>query len=62
MRYENAVADSAGGDRYLVGGLSWRDTPGTSPLRTEGHNGDRGADDIGFRLVRDVALKDVVSP
>jgi serine/threonine protein kinase len=56
------LADSAGGDRYLVGGLSWRDTPGTSPLRTDGRNGDRGADDIGFRLVRDVALKDVVSP
>jgi serine/threonine protein kinase len=56
------LADSAGGDRYLVGGLSWRDTPTTSPLRTVGRNGDRGADDIGFRLVRDVALKDVVTP
>ena len=56
------LADNAGGDRYLVAGLSWRDPPGTSPLRTEGHNGDRGADDIGFRLVRDVVLKDVVTP
>jgi hypothetical protein len=56
------LADSGGGDRYLVAGLSWRDTPATSPLRTVGHNGDRGADDIGFRLVRDVALKDVVNP
>ena len=56
------LADSAGGDRYLVAGLSWRDTPASSPLRTAGHNGDRGSDDIGFRLVRDVALKDVVAP
>jgi formylglycine-generating enzyme required for sulfatase activity len=56
------LADSAGGDRYLVGGLSWRDPPSTSPLRTTGHNGDRGDEDIGFRLVRDVALKDVVNP
>jgi hypothetical protein len=56
------LADNAGGDRYLVGGVSWRDPPSTSPLRTDGRNGDRGADDIGFRLVRDVALKDVISP
>jgi len=56
------LADSGGGGRYLVGGLSWRDPPTTSPLRTVGHNGDRGADDIGFRLVRDLALKDVVTP
>ena len=45
----------------LAAGLSWRDTPATSPLHTITHNGDRGADDIGFRLVREVGLKDVVS-
>ena len=56
------LADNAGAGRNLVAGLSWRDPPTTSPLRTDGRNGDRGADDIGFRLVRDVTLKDVVTP
>jgi hypothetical protein len=54
------LADSAGGDHYLTAGPSWRNAPSTSPTRTESHNGDRGMDDIGFRLVRDVDLKDVV--
>jgi formylglycine-generating enzyme required for sulfatase activity len=54
------LADSAGGDRYLTIGLSWRNSPSTSPTRTETHNGDRGLDDVGFRLVRDVSVKDVV--
>ncbi|KAA2286281.1 bifunctional serine/threonine-protein kinase/formylglycine-generating enzyme family protein [Arenimonas fontis] len=42
--------------RRLAGGLGWRDPPDrANPLQTNDFDADVGFDDIGFRLVRDVA-------
>jgi len=54
------LGDSAGSGRYIVAGLSWRDTATASATRTSNQNGDRGYDDVGFRLVREVSLSDLV--
>ncbi len=51
--------DSAGSGRYIVAGLSWRDTSSASSARTSNQNGDRGYDDVGFRLVREVSLSEL---
>ncbi len=51
--------DGAGSDKYVVAGLSWRDASSASSTRTSNQNGDRGYDDVGFRLVREVSLSDL---
>jgi len=53
------LSDSAGSGRYTVAGLSWRDTSTASSTRTSNQNGDRGYDDVGFRLVREVSLSEL---
>lgn len=53
------LSDSAGGGRYIVAGLSWRDTQNASSTRTSNQNGDRGYDDVGFRLAREVSLSEL---
>lgn len=52
--------DGAGGGKFVVAGLSWRDASSASSTRTSKQNGDRGYDDVGFRLVREVSLSDLV--
>ena len=52
--------DSAGSGKFVVAGLSWRDASSASSTRTSNQNGDRGYDDVGFRLVREVSLSDLV--
>ena len=46
--------------RRLVGGLGWRDSPsrGTA-TQADDFDADTGFDDIGFRLVRDVAAAEL---
>ncbi|MGH8109618.1 MAG: protein kinase domain-containing protein [Arenimonas sp.] len=51
--------DGAGSGKYVVAGLSWRDAASASSTRTSNQNGDRGYDDVGFRLVREVSLSDL---
>ena len=53
------LSDAAGSGRYTVAGLSWRDTANTPPTKTSNQNGDRGYDDVGFRLVREVSLSEL---
>ncbi|MEO8000705.1 MAG: bifunctional serine/threonine-protein kinase/formylglycine-generating enzyme family protein [Arenimonas sp.] len=53
------LSDSAGSGRYTVAGLSWRDASSASSTRTSNQNGDRGYDDVGFRLVREVSLSEL---
>lgn len=53
------LSDSAGGGRYTVAGLSWRDTSSASSTKTSSQNGQRGYDDVGFRLVREVTLSEL---
>ena len=53
------LGDAAGSGRYTVAGLSWRDTASTSSTKTSNQNGDRGYDDVGFRLVREVSLSEL---
>ena len=53
------LSDSAGSGRYAVAGLSWRDTSSTSSTKTANQNGERGYDDVGFRLVREVSLSEL---
>ena len=53
------LSDNAGSGRYTVAGLSWRDTSSASSTRTSNQNGDRGYDDVGFRLVREVSLSEL---
>jgi serine/threonine-protein kinase PpkA len=53
------LSDNAGSGRYTVAGLSWRDTAGASSTKTSNQNGDRGYDDVGFRLVREVSLSEL---
>ena len=53
------LSDGAGSGKYVVGGLSWRDTSSASATRTSNQNGDRGYDDVGFRLVREVSLSEL---
>ncbi len=53
------LSDNAGSGRYVVAGLSWRDTSTASATRTSNQNGDRGYDDVGFRLVREVSLSEL---
>jgi serine/threonine protein kinase len=53
------LSDSAGSGRYTVAGLSWRDASTASSTRTSNQNGDRGYDDVGFRLVREVSLSEL---
>lgn len=54
------LGDGAGGGKFVVAGLSWRDASSASSTRTSNQNGDRGYDDVGFRLVREVSLSDLV--
>ncbi len=53
------LGDGAGSGKFVVAGLSWRDASSASPTRTSNQNGDRGYDDVGFRLVREVSLSDL---
>jgi serine/threonine-protein kinase PpkA len=53
------LSDSAGSGRYTVAGLSWRDTSSASSTKTSNQNGERGYDDVGFRLVREVSLSEL---
>jgi serine/threonine-protein kinase PpkA len=53
------LSDNAGSGRYTVAGLSWRDTSSASSTKTSNQNGDRGYDDVGFRLVREVSLSEL---
>ncbi len=53
------LSDAAGSGRYTVAGLSWRDTASASSTKTSNQNGDRGYDDVGFRLVREVSLSEL---
>jgi serine/threonine-protein kinase PpkA len=53
------LSDNAGTARYTVAGLSWRDTSSTSSTKTSNQNADRGYDDVGFRLVREVSLSEL---
>ncbi len=53
------LSDGAGSGKYVVAGLSWRDASSASATRTSNQNGDRGYDDVGFRLVREVSLSDL---
>ncbi len=54
------LSDGAGSGKFVVAGLGWRDTSSASSTRTSNQNGDRGYDDVGFRLVREVSLSDLV--
>ncbi len=54
------LGDGAGSGKYIVAGLSWRDASSASSTRTSNQNGDRGYDDVGFRLVREISLSDLV--
>jgi len=56
------LADGAGQGRYYAAGLSWRDTASTAAGRTSPESGDKGYDDIGFRLVRDVGADELSKP
>ena len=53
------LSDATGSGRYAVAGLSWRDTASASSTKTSNQNGDRGYDDVGFRLVREVSLSEL---
>jgi serine/threonine-protein kinase PpkA len=53
------LSDNAGSGRYTVAGLSWRDTSSATSTKTSNQNGDRGYDDVGFRLVREVSLSEL---
>ena len=53
------LSDNAGSGRYTLAGLSWRDTASASSTKTSNQNGDRGYDDVGFRLVREVSLSEL---
>ena len=53
------LSNAAGSGRYTVAGLSWRDTASASSTKTSNQNGDRGYDDVGFRLVREVSLSEL---
>lgn len=53
------LSDNAGNGRYTVAGLSWRDIASASSTKTSTQNGDRGYDDVGFRLVREVSLSEL---
>jgi len=53
------LSDNAGSGRYTVAGLSWRDTASASSTKISNQNGDRGYDDVGFRLVREVSLSEL---
>lgn len=56
------LADGAGQGRYYVAGLSWRDPRTTAAGRTSPEGGDKGYDDIGFRLVREVGADELNKP
>ncbi len=57
------LGDSASGqNRYYAAGLSWRDVPSTAAGRTSPEAGDKGFDDIGFRLVREVSADELGKP
>ena len=46
--------------RRLVGGLGWRDSPARGvATKADDFDADTGFDDIGFRLVRDVAAAEL---
>jgi formylglycine-generating enzyme required for sulfatase activity len=51
------LSDCASGCRqHLVSGLGWRDSAGNAdPIRSSGFDASVGFDDVGFRLVREVA-------
>jgi formylglycine-generating enzyme required for sulfatase activity len=51
------LTDCVGGcSRHLVTGLGWRDKASRAdPFRSSGFDADTGFDDVGFRLVREVA-------
>jgi serine/threonine-protein kinase PpkA len=53
------LSDGGGAGRYPAAGLSWRDTPTSSANKATKQNANRGYDDVGFRLVRDVGTDDL---
>ncbi len=52
-RFSNWLSDCASGcDQHLVTGRSWRDHNSSNP---NAHGGDRGYDDVSFRVVRETS-------
>jgi hypothetical protein len=43
----------------MAGGLGWRDAPAGSATGSEALDADQGYDDVGFRLLREVAAEEV---
>ncbi len=57
------LGDGANGqNRYYTAGLSWRDPRTTAAGRTSPEAGDKGYDDIGFRLVREIGADELGKP
>lgn len=55
------LRDCAGDcSRHLVGGQSWRDAPGERPSQTRDFPAERGHQEVGFRLVRELRPGDNV--
>ncbi len=53
------LSDGGSGAMAIAAGPSWRDLPGrASPRMIRNQNGERGYDNIGFRLVREVGIED----
>jgi formylglycine-generating enzyme required for sulfatase activity len=56
------LSDGGSGPFAVIAGPSWRDLPErVMPTTTRTQNGSRGYDDVGFRLVRDITLDDVMN-
>lgn len=53
------LLDSGSAGKQLTAGLSWRDRPGAAPTQTAPQQANRGYDDVGFRLVREVSTQDL---
>jgi serine/threonine-protein kinase PpkA len=53
------LGDDGGSGRYPAAGLSWRDLPSSPANKTTRQNANRGYDDVGFRLVRDVSADEL---
>ncbi|KFN41420.1 bifunctional serine/threonine-protein kinase/formylglycine-generating enzyme family protein [Arenimonas oryziterrae] len=56
------LGDAAAGNRFFAGGLSWRDPPTTAASRVSAEAGDKGYDEVGFRLVRELGPQDLDKP
>ncbi|HMB57604.1 MAG TPA: bifunctional serine/threonine-protein kinase/formylglycine-generating enzyme family protein [Arenimonas sp.] len=56
------LGDAAGANRYVVAGLSWRDPASAAPGRSSVEAGDKGYDEVGFRLVREIPASELTKP